>query len=73
MILDIWVFDSFILIGELLTKALSVDNNLRGKRISLSVPIIFDYNLKAFHVAFFVADFNSSGCESVSFTFTLLY
>ena len=39
----------------------------------ISMPIIFDNNLKTTSVSFFIANFNLLSCEFDSFTFKLLH
>ena len=79
IILDNRVLENLISVDELLAKTsrmletcLSVNNNWWGKSTSLS-PIIFDDNLKATSVSFFIAYFNLSSCKFDNFTFKLLY
>ena len=76
-----WVFDNFILIEELFTKALrsletsvSVNNNLFEKLFpSLESPIIFAESFKVTLVLFFIADFNLLSRELDNFTFNVSY
>ena len=75
IILDNWVFDNLILADELLERfetCVLVNNNWWAKLPSLS-PIIFDDNLNATSVLFFIADLNLLNCELDNFTFKLLY
>ena len=81
IILDIWVFENFILVCEPFAKALrsletyvSVNNSLCGKLVSsLESPITFDKIFKVTLVSFFIPDFDLLGCELDNFTFKLLY
>ena len=65
IILNSWVFENFILAGELFAKAIwiletcvSVNNNLREKLVSsLEFPIKFDERFKITSVPFFILNF----------------
>ena len=79
IILGNWVFDNLISVDKYFAKALRrfatcllVNNNLRGKLVSLS-PIIFDDNLKTTSVSFFIAYISLLSCKFDSFTFKLLF
>ena len=70
IILDNWVFKSFILAGGLFQKALrifetyvSANNNLCGKLVSsLEFPIKFYEGLEDSLVSLFIPDFNLLSC-----------
>ena len=74
-------FDNLISVDVWLAKTLRrfatcllVNNNLCEKFVSSSeLLIIFDDNLKATLVPFFIAEFNLLSCDFDSFTFKLLY
>lgn len=80
MILDIWFFDNFTLIAEMIAKRwqileifLFVNDSLWRKLVS-SLPIIFIDSPKVFTVAFFVADFKIHGSYGWdNFIFLLLF
>ena len=71
-----WVFDNFILIDKLFTKALwslktcvLVNNNSYGKLLSsLESPATFDEIFKVTSIPFFIPDFDLLSCELVNFT-----
>ena len=79
IILDIWIFDEFLLTNELVSKSLwriatslLVSNNVCGQLVSwLELPIIFDRNLEVISISFFIVDFNLFNCEFDNYTFTL--
>ena len=81
VILSNWVFDNFILVKKLFTKALRiletcvlVSNNLCGKLFSSAESLAkFDERFKVTLVPFFIADLNSLSCELGNFTFNVLY
>ena len=76
-----WLFDSFILAEELISKALVsletyvlVNNKLFGKLFqSLEPPTIFEEIFKVTSVSFFIPDFNLLIWELDNLTFKVLY
>ena len=71
IILNSWYFDNFISIDNLFEKA-SINNKLSGTLL-LSIPLIYDDNLRVMSVAFFAVVFNLTSKKYDNFTFTLWY
>ena len=76
-----WIFDNFVLVGELFANALEsfetcvlVNNNLSRKLFSsLDWPTTFDEIFKVTSVPFFIHDFNLLSCDLDNFTFGKFY